>query len=49
MPRVLVTVVHAIVVAVTDVDAGNAVAVVAGKQVAKAGAALTLAVLWGLV
>lgn len=49
MPRILITVVHTIVVTVANVNAGNAVAVVAGEQVAEAGAALTLAVLWGLV
>lgn len=49
MPRILITIVHTIVVTVANVDAGNAVAVVAGEQVAKAGAAFTLAVLWGLV
>lgn len=49
MPRVFITVIHTIVVTVADVDAGNAVAVVTGEQVAKAGATFTLAVLWGLV
>lgn len=49
MPSILITVVHTIVVTVANVNAGNAVSVVAGEQVAKAGAALTLAVLWGLV
>lgn len=49
MPCILITVVHTIIVTVANVDAGNAVSVVAGEQVAKAGAALTLAVLWGLV
>lgn len=49
MPRVFITVIHTIVVTVADVDAGNAVAVVACEQIAEAGAAFTLAVLWGLV
>lgn len=49
MPRVFITVIHTIVVTIADVDAGNAVAVVACEQVAEAGAAFTLAVLWGLV
>lgn len=49
MPVVLVTVVQAIVVAVTDVDTRNAVAVVAREQISKAGASLGLAVIWRLV
>ena len=45
----LVRVVQAVVVAVADVDAWDAVSVVAGEEVAEAGAALGLALPGGLV
>ncbi len=49
MSVVLVGVVQAIVVAVADVNARNAVAVVAGEQVAETGLGSGFAVIWRLV
>lgn len=49
MPVVLVTVVQAIVVAITDVNSWYTVAVVACKEIPKAGATLGLAVIWRFV
>jgi len=49
MSVILITVVQTIVVSITDVDPGYAVAIVAGEEIPEAGSSLGFAVIWGLI
>lgn len=49
MPCVLIRVVQTVIVPVTNVDAGNTVAVVTREQIAEAGASLALTILGWLI
>lgn len=49
MTAILIRVIQAVVISITDVDARNAVAIVAGKEVAKARFGAGFAVIWRFI
>lgn len=49
MPIILITIIQTVIVSITDINSRNAVAIITGKQISKAGPSLGLAVLWRLI